>query len=171
MEEMTAGELQAAAERLMEAASTLERTVARMAEQQVALVAEAESQGCRIVATVETQREAELERKLAEAEAKNCRAGCVRRCTACRPQDAADLDGDDAREAGCGDGVDGGGRHRRRAFQSQHRAADRREVGADSRRCAESLGPQLNNANSYNARGCSQSCALFLFATTTEENE
>ena len=70
MKEMTAGELQAAADRLMEAASALERTVSRMAEQQVALAAEAESQVSRIVATVETQREAELERKLAEAEAK-----------------------------------------------------------------------------------------------------
>jgi hypothetical protein len=70
MEEMTANELQAAADRLMEAASTLERTVARMAEQQVALAAEAESQVGRIVATVETQRETELERKLAEAETK-----------------------------------------------------------------------------------------------------
>ncbi len=89
----------------MEAASTLERTVARMAEQQVALVPEAESQGCRIVATVETQREAELERKLAEAEAKNRGAGCVRRRAACRSQDTADLDGDDAREAGCGGGL------------------------------------------------------------------
>lgn len=70
MEEMNAGELQAAADRLMEAASALERTVARMAEQQMALAAEAESQVSRIVATVETQREAELEHKLAEAEAK-----------------------------------------------------------------------------------------------------
>jgi F0F1-type ATP synthase membrane subunit b/b' len=70
MEEMNAGELQAAADRLMEAAAALERTVARMAEQQVAIAAEAESQVSRIVATVETQREAELERKLAEAEAK-----------------------------------------------------------------------------------------------------
>jgi NADPH-dependent glutamate synthase beta subunit-like oxidoreductase len=70
MEEMTAGELQTAADRLMEAASALERTVARMAEQQVALAAETESQVSRIVATVETQREEELERKLAEAEAK-----------------------------------------------------------------------------------------------------
>jgi hypothetical protein len=70
MEEMTAGELQTAADRLMEAASALERTVARMAEQQVALAAEAESQVSRIVATVETQREVELERKLAEAEEK-----------------------------------------------------------------------------------------------------
>ncbi len=70
MEEMTVTELQAAADRLMEAASALERTVARMAEQQVALAAEAESQVGRIVATVETQREAELERKLADAEAK-----------------------------------------------------------------------------------------------------
>ena len=70
MEEMTANELQAAAERLMEAASALERTVSRMAEQQVALAAEAESQVTRIVATVESQRETELERKLAEAEAR-----------------------------------------------------------------------------------------------------
>src|SRR5579875_3471482 len=70
MEEMTANELQAAAERLMDAASTLERAVTKMAEQQVALAAEAESQVSRIVATVESQREAELERKLAEAEAR-----------------------------------------------------------------------------------------------------
>lgn len=70
MEEMTASELQTAADRLMEAAAALERTVTRMAEQQVAIAAEAESQVSRIVATVETQREAELERKLAEAEAK-----------------------------------------------------------------------------------------------------
>ena len=70
MEEMTANELQGAADRLMEAASALERMVARMAEQQVALAAEAESQVGRIVATVETQHEVELERKLAEAEAK-----------------------------------------------------------------------------------------------------
>ena len=70
MEEMTAVELQAAADRLMEAVAELERTVSRIAEQQVALAAEAESQGCRIVATVESRREAELERKLADAEAK-----------------------------------------------------------------------------------------------------
>jgi hypothetical protein len=70
MEEMTANELHTAADRLMEAASALERTVARMAEQQVALAAEAESQVTRIVATVESQREADLERKLAAAEAK-----------------------------------------------------------------------------------------------------
>ena len=70
MEEMTAVELQAAADRLMEAIAALERTVTRLAEQHVALAAEAESQVSRIVATVETQREAELERKLAEAEAK-----------------------------------------------------------------------------------------------------
>jgi hypothetical protein len=70
MEEMNVGELQSAADRLMEAAAALERTVARMAEQQVALAAEAESQVSRIVATVESQREVELEHKLAEAEAK-----------------------------------------------------------------------------------------------------
>jgi hypothetical protein len=70
MEEMNVGELQSAADRLMEAAAALERTVARMAEQQVALATEAESQVSRIVATVESQREVELEHKLAEAEAK-----------------------------------------------------------------------------------------------------
>ncbi|HZQ43968.1 MAG TPA: hypothetical protein VFA99_11985 [Acidobacteriaceae bacterium] len=70
MEEMTANEFQAAADRLMEAASTLERAVAKIAEQQVTIAAEAESQVSRIVATVESQREAELERKLAEAEAR-----------------------------------------------------------------------------------------------------
>ena len=70
MEEMNVGELQSAADRLMEVATALERAVARMAEQQVAIAAEAESQVGRIVATVESQREAELERKLAAAEAK-----------------------------------------------------------------------------------------------------
>jgi biotin synthase-related radical SAM superfamily protein len=70
MEEMNVGELQSAADRLIEAALVLERAVAKMSEQQVAIAAEAESQVSRIVATVETQREAELERKLAEAEAK-----------------------------------------------------------------------------------------------------
>lgn len=70
MEEMTANEFQAAAERLMQAASVMERMVSRMADAQVALAAEAESQVSRIVATVESQREAELERKLADAEAK-----------------------------------------------------------------------------------------------------
>ena len=70
MDEMNRGELQAAADRLMEVASVLERAVAHMAEQQVAIAAETEARVGRIVATVETQREAELERKLAQAEAK-----------------------------------------------------------------------------------------------------
>lgn len=70
MEEMTTSELQAAAERLMDAVTMLERTVQQMAERQVELAAEAESQVSRIVATVETQREAELERRLHEAEAR-----------------------------------------------------------------------------------------------------
>ena len=70
MEEMTANELQAAADRLIGAVAVLERTVERLAEQHVALAAEAESQVSRIVATVESQRETELERKLAEAEAR-----------------------------------------------------------------------------------------------------
>jgi hypothetical protein len=70
MEEMSGKELQATMERLLETASILERTVMQMAEQQSAFAAAAESQVGRIVATVESQREIELEQKLAQAEAK-----------------------------------------------------------------------------------------------------
>jgi hypothetical protein len=68
MNEVNAEDLQNVADRLMEVASTLERAVAGMTEQQMAFAATAESQVGRIVATVETHRETELERKLAEAE-------------------------------------------------------------------------------------------------------
>jgi Flp pilus assembly secretin CpaC len=70
MEEITVNELQATMEKLLATASMLERTMTQMAEQQMAFAAAAESQVGRIVATVETQREAELEQRLAEAQAK-----------------------------------------------------------------------------------------------------
>jgi predicted RNase H-like nuclease (RuvC/YqgF family) len=70
MEELTVSELQATMERLLDAATTLEKTIMRIAEQQTALAAEAESQVGRIVATVETQRETELEKELEEAKAR-----------------------------------------------------------------------------------------------------
>jgi hypothetical protein len=57
-------------ERLESVAEALELAAERIAEQQVALAAEAQQSVGRIVATVETVREAELERRLAEAEAK-----------------------------------------------------------------------------------------------------
>ena len=56
-------------ERLSAAASALEQAVASMASRQESFAAEAQETVGRIVATVETAREAELERKLAEAEA------------------------------------------------------------------------------------------------------
>lgn len=70
MDELTGSELQTAADRLVEVASALERTVTLMVEQQTAFAAAAESQVGRIVATVESQRETELEEKLRKAEAK-----------------------------------------------------------------------------------------------------
>ncbi len=59
-----------ATERLETVAAALEQAASRLAERQVALAAEAEEHVGRIVATVETAREAELERRLAESEAK-----------------------------------------------------------------------------------------------------
>ena len=67
MEEMAMVEL---VERLSAAAGALELAVAKMSERQDSLVLEAQETVGRIVATVESAREAELERKLAEAEAK-----------------------------------------------------------------------------------------------------
>jgi hypothetical protein len=55
-------------ERLEAVAEALELAVEKIAEQQLALAAEAQQSVGRIVATVETAREAELERRLAEAE-------------------------------------------------------------------------------------------------------
>lgn len=57
-------------ERLEAVAEALELAAERIAEQQVALAAEAQQSVGRIVATVETAREAELERRLVEAEAR-----------------------------------------------------------------------------------------------------
>jgi hypothetical protein len=70
MEDSNVMELMEAAERLEAVASALEQTASRLAERQVALEAEAEEHVGRIVATVESAREAELERRLAEAEAR-----------------------------------------------------------------------------------------------------
>ena len=67
MEEMAMVEL---VERLSAAAGALELAVAKMSERQESLVSEAQETVGRIVATVESVREAELEKKLAEAEAK-----------------------------------------------------------------------------------------------------
>lgn len=70
MEDSNVMDLMEAAERLEAVAAALEQAADRLAERQVALKAEAEEHVGRIVATVETAREAELERRLAEAEAK-----------------------------------------------------------------------------------------------------
>ncbi|QMV18837.1 hypothetical protein GOB94_09195 [Granulicella sp. 5B5] len=68
MKEKTMLELTETMERLEAVAEALEQAAERIAEQQVALAAEAQQSVGRIVATVETAREAELERRLAEAE-------------------------------------------------------------------------------------------------------
>jgi len=67
MEEIQMVEL---VEKLSAAAGALELAVAKMSERQESLVLEAQETVGRIVATVESAREAELEKKLAEAEAK-----------------------------------------------------------------------------------------------------
>ena len=70
MEDRNVVDLMEATERLEAVAEALEQAASRLVERQVALAAEAEEHVGRIVATVETAREAELERRLAEAEAK-----------------------------------------------------------------------------------------------------
>ena len=70
MEDHNVLDLMEATERLEAVAEALEQAASRMAERQVALAAEAEEHVGRIVATVESAREAELERRLAEAEAR-----------------------------------------------------------------------------------------------------
>jgi len=70
MEDSNVMDLMEATERLEAVATALEQAASRLAERQVALAAEAEEHVGRIVATVETARETELERRLVEAEAK-----------------------------------------------------------------------------------------------------
>ena len=70
MEEMQVSGLVEMMERMSAAACALELAVERMSARQESFAAEAEETVGRIVATLETAREAELERKLAEAEAK-----------------------------------------------------------------------------------------------------
>jgi hypothetical protein len=63
-------DLMEATERLEAVAEALEEAATRLAADRVALAVEAQEHVGRIVATVESAREAELERKLAEAEAR-----------------------------------------------------------------------------------------------------
>lgn len=63
-------ELSLTVDRLAAAAEMLEKTMERLAERQSAFTVNAEASLERMVATAEQGREAELERKLAEAEAK-----------------------------------------------------------------------------------------------------
>jgi len=70
MKETTMLEWTETMERLEAVAQALEQTAERIAEQQAAIAAEAQQSVGRIVATVESAREAELERRLAEAEAR-----------------------------------------------------------------------------------------------------
>jgi uncharacterized coiled-coil protein SlyX len=68
MDEMLAVGFAESVERLSAAAVALEQVVERLAEKQARFTASAEETVGRIVATVESAREAELERKLADAE-------------------------------------------------------------------------------------------------------
>jgi hypothetical protein len=68
MREKTMLELTETMERLEAVAEALEQAAERIEERQVALAAEAQQSVGRIVATAESAREAELERRLAEAE-------------------------------------------------------------------------------------------------------
>ncbi len=70
MEDNNVMDLMEAAERLEAVATALEQVASGLAERHMALAAEAEQHVGRIVATVETAREADLERRLVEAEAK-----------------------------------------------------------------------------------------------------
>ena len=70
MDKNSVMDLMEATERLEVVAEALEAAASQLAERQVALAAEAEEHVGRIVATVDTAREAELERRLMEAEAK-----------------------------------------------------------------------------------------------------
>ena len=70
MEELNVSGLVETVERLSAAASALEQAVERMSLRQESFAAEAQESVGRIVATVESAREAELERKLAAAEAR-----------------------------------------------------------------------------------------------------
>jgi uncharacterized iron-regulated protein len=70
MEEGQMVELVETVERLSAAAAALEQAAERMASRQESFALSAEESVGRIVATVESAREAELEKKLAEAEAK-----------------------------------------------------------------------------------------------------
>ena len=104
--------LAATVERLVAATAMLEQAVERMFGRQGELAVSAEASVGRIVATVESKREAELEQKLAAAEAEiaELRARCICSCcgyTFAGAEDASGFDGEFAGEAGCDGGFDG----------------------------------------------------------------
>jgi F0F1-type ATP synthase membrane subunit b/b' len=70
MDELNVVEMTEALERLAAAAERLEQVAEQMVERQIAVAAQAEETVGRIVATVESERERELEQKLAQAEAR-----------------------------------------------------------------------------------------------------
>jgi hypothetical protein len=70
MDEMNVVEMTEALERLAAAAERLEIAAEQLAERQIVVAAQAEESVGRIVATVETERERELEQKLEQAEAR-----------------------------------------------------------------------------------------------------
>jgi cell division septum initiation protein DivIVA len=70
MEDNKVMDLVETTERLEAVAAALEAAAERIAAQQIAMAAEAQEVVGRITATVESAREAELERRLAEAEAR-----------------------------------------------------------------------------------------------------
>jgi hypothetical protein len=70
MDEMNVVEMTEALERLAAAAERLEAVAEQMVERQIAVAAQAEETVGRIVATVESEHERELEQKLAQAEAR-----------------------------------------------------------------------------------------------------
>ena len=99
MEDSNVMDLMEATERLEAVATALEQAASQLAERQVALAAEAEEHVGRIVATVETAREAELERRLIEAEARIAELTAAAEPARAGTEDLAFGDGDDARQA------------------------------------------------------------------------
>lgn len=68
MDDMESGAMDQVVERLLRVAELLERAADTLSERGLAVAAEAQESVGRIVATVESAREAELERRLEEAE-------------------------------------------------------------------------------------------------------
>ncbi len=129
-------ELGSTVERLAAAAGLLEQAVERLAQRQSDFAMDAEASIGRIVATVEARREAELEEKLAAAEAQIAELKAAAAFCACYgykwAEDVACGDGEPAGEAGCDGGFDGGWRCGCCAGEPEHGAADRGEGAVDA---------------------------------------